>query len=173
MEFSITMDPERRVIENGAIAIKGNRIIDLGETQKLVERHATGKVIDATHMVVMPGLIDCHAHAGHGLVKTLGADNMEVWSKACEKIYTEGSTEDFWHAEALLSALERLKCGTTCGVSYLGGGDRIMRTDDVRFGDRHCEAVQKVGIRIFSGRRPLPSSLPTPLFLLAWAFTKG
>jgi 5-methylthioadenosine/S-adenosylhomocysteine deaminase len=156
----ITMDPERRVIENGAIAVKGNRIIDLGETQNLMERHGPCKVIDATHTVVMPGLIDCHAHAGHGLVKTLGADNMEEWSKACEKIYTEGSTEDFWYAEALLSALERLKCGTTCGVSYLGGGDSIMRTDDVCFGNRHCEAVQKVGIRSFLAVGPCRPPFP-------------
>lgn len=156
----ITMDSERRVIENGTIAIKGDRIIDLGDTQKLEERHKAAKVIDATHMVIMPGLIDCHAHAGHGLVKTMGADNMEIWSKACEKIYTEGSTEDFWYAEALLSALERLKCGTTCGVSYLGGGDSIMRTDDVRFGDRHCEAVQKVGIRSFLAVGPCRPPFP-------------
>ena len=50
------------------------------------------------------------------------ADNSEAWFKACENIYSEGTTEEFWYAEALLSALERLKCGITCGVSMLGGG---------------------------------------------------
>ena len=31
--------------------------------------------INASRMVVLPGLVDCHAHAGHGLLKTLGADD--------------------------------------------------------------------------------------------------
>lgn len=156
----ITMDPERRVIEDGAIAIEGNRIIDLGKTRDLTAKHQAAKQIDATHRVVLPGLIDSHAHAGHGLVKTIGADHMEAWSGACEKIYMEGSTEEFWYAEALLSALERLKCGTTCGMSFLGGGDSIMRTDDPVFGSLHCEAVQKVGIRSFLAVGPCRPPFP-------------
>ena len=143
----ITMDPTRRVLERGAVAIEGCRIVEVGETDALVGRHAASRVIDATRKVVMPGLIDGHAHAGHGLVKTLGGGRGELWYRACEQIYTVGSTEDYWRAEALLSAVERLKCGTTCGVSYLGGGDDIMRTDDPAYGTRHCEAVRDVGIR--------------------------
>jgi 5-methylthioadenosine/S-adenosylhomocysteine deaminase len=143
----ITMDPERRVLENGAVAIEGSRIVAVGETDALRRSHPARRVIDATRKAVMPGLIDGHAHAGHGLVKTLGGGRGDLWYEACERIYTVGSTQDFWRAEALLSALERLKCGTTCGVSYLGGGDDIMRTDEPAYGARHCEAVGEVGIR--------------------------
>ena len=39
----------------------------------VVARHAAAKVISAKNMAVLPGLIDSHAHAGHGLVKTLGS----------------------------------------------------------------------------------------------------
>ena len=35
----------------------------------------------------------------------------------------------------------------TTGVTFFGGGDSIMRTDDPRYGDRHLEAVQQVGVR--------------------------
>lgn len=156
----ITMDPERRVIENGAIAIKGDRIVDIGKTEELVAKHNADKVIDAKHMVAMPGLIDGHAHAGHGLVKTMGGGQTDVWFQACEKIYSEGSTEEFWYAEALLSALERLKCGTTCGVSYLGGGPDMMRTDEPAYGDRHCEAIEQVGIRSFLAVGPCRPPYP-------------
>lgn len=53
----------------------------------------------------------------------------------------------FWESEAELAALERLKCGTTTGVSFLGGGDSVMRTDDLRYGNAHCRAVERVGTR--------------------------
>jgi cytosine/adenosine deaminase-related metal-dependent hydrolase len=145
----VTMDGGRRVIERGAVAIEGSRIVAVGDSDTLQRTHPAPRVIDATKKAVMPGLIDGHAHAGHGLVKTLGGGRGELWYKACEQIYTVGSTEEFWRAEAALSALERLKCGTTCGVSYLGGGDDIMRTDEPVYGAQHCRAVQQVGIRSF------------------------
>ena len=162
----ITMDPQRRVIERGAIAIQGGLIVDVGTTHELTARHQALRIIDATHMAVMPGLIDGHAHAGHGLIKTMGGDRTEAWYQACEKVYTTGSTEEFWYAEALLSALERVKCGTTCGVSYLGGGDSVMRTNDPAYGDGHCEAVEQAGIRSFLAVGP--SRPPFPRDYSSW-----
>jgi 5-methylthioadenosine/S-adenosylhomocysteine deaminase len=157
----ITMDPERRVIENGAVAILGDRIVAVGPTEMVLRSHPQAqRVIKASLKVVLPGFIDGHAHAGHGLVKTMGTDTGEAWYQAVEQIYTEGSTEAFWEAEALLSALERLKCGTTTGVSYLGGGESIMRTDDPAYGAAYCRAVAQVGNRAFlavgPGRPPFP-----------------
>ena len=152
----ITMDPERRVIKDGAVAIKGGRIVDVGSTKDLKTKHAADRVIDASRKIVMPGLFDGHSHAGHGLVRSLGL-HTELWYQACEEIYSRGSTEGFWRAEALLTALERLRFGVTCSLTFLGGGDSVMRTDDPAYGDRHCEAVGEVGIREFLAvgpRRP-------------------
>ena len=156
----ITMDYERRVIEDGAVAIQGNRIVDVGSTAEVTAKHSASKIINAKRMVVMPGLIDGHAHAGHGLVKSLGGDDSAAWGKACEKIYAEGTTEEFWYAESLLAALERLKCGVTCGVTMLGGGPNMMRTDDPIFGDRHCEAVAQVGTRSIVAVGPCRPPIP-------------
>jgi cytosine/adenosine deaminase-related metal-dependent hydrolase len=157
----ITMDPERQVIEDGAVAVDGDTIVAVGKTSMLEPEHRARRVIDARHTVVLPGLIDGHAHAGHGLVKTMGFDLPgDHWLRVCENTYTLGSTEEYWYADALLGSLERLKFGTTCGVTFLGGGDSFMRTDSSVYGDRHCEAVQKVGIREFlivgPGRPPYP-----------------
>jgi cytosine/adenosine deaminase-related metal-dependent hydrolase len=60
----------------------------------------------------------------------------------------------------MLSALERLKCGTTTGVSFFGGGDSIMRTDHPVFGDRHCEAIEQVGLRNFLAVGPCRPPFP-------------
>jgi cytosine/adenosine deaminase-related metal-dependent hydrolase len=127
----ITMNPKREVIEDRTVAIEGQRIIDLGSTDEVAPKHQAGKVIDARHKAVLPGL-----------VKTMGSSQPHLWKQMYGKIHTEGSGEEFWHAEARLSALERLKCGTTCGVSYLGGGDNYMRSDEPVYGERHCQAVE-------------------------------
>jgi 5-methylthioadenosine/S-adenosylhomocysteine deaminase len=161
----ITMDPARRVIEDGAVAISGDRIVAVGSSAEIRPRYAAFEVIDAHRKAVLPGLIDCHAHAGHGLVKTLGAGDGDVWNEAVGRIYSVGSTPDFWHAEARLSALERLKGGTTTGVSYLGGGDDVMRSDAPESGERHCDGVAEVGIRgvvaIGPCRPPFPKTFAT------------
>ncbi|HEY8380769.1 MAG TPA: amidohydrolase family protein [Microvirga sp.] len=143
----ITMDPSRRIIEDGAVAIQADRIIDVGTSADLKSRHQAGRVIDADRKVILPGLIDGHAHAGHGLIKTMGGGRGQLWYEACETAYTVGSTEAFWHAEAQLAALERLRFGVTTGVSLLGGGDSIMRTDERAYADAHCSGVLEVGTR--------------------------
>ena len=153
----ITMDAERRVIEDGALVIVGNRITGVGGTREMSSKYRAERVIDARNKVVMPGLIDGHGHSGHTLVKTMGMGRDQGWWQACELIYAEGSDKDFWRADALLAALERLKFGVTCGITYFGGGDSVMRTDDPRYGDLHLAAVEEVGIREFLAvgpRRP-------------------
>jgi cytosine/adenosine deaminase-related metal-dependent hydrolase len=161
----ITMDPERRVVEDGAVAIRGDRIVAVGTAMELGERFAPRDVIDAHGKIVMPGLIDGHGHAGHGLVKSLGMDTDE-WYPATERIYAEGSTVDFWRAEALLTGVERVRFGVTTALSYFGGGDMVMRTDDPIYGDAYMQAMNDVGLRFFLAvgpRRP-----PFPRTYVRW-----
>lgn len=156
----VTMDADRRVIEHGAVAIRDDRIVEVGDTAALRPRYPGARIIDADRHVVMPGLIDGHAHAGHGLVKTLGGGDGEAWYQACHTFYTVGSDEQFWRAEARLSAIERLKCGVTTGVSLLGGGDSVYRTDEPRYGIAHADAVDDVGIRAFVAIGPCRPPYP-------------
>jgi 5-methylthioadenosine/S-adenosylhomocysteine deaminase len=143
----ITVDPERRIIDDGAVVIEGERIVDIGFSEDILKRHQAREILNASRKAVLPGFIDAHAHAGHGLIKTMGGDNLDDWEKACETAYTIASDEEFWFAEARLAALERLRFGVTTGVSLLGGGDTIMRTDDPLYADAHCRGVLDVGTR--------------------------
>jgi 5-methylthioadenosine/S-adenosylhomocysteine deaminase len=156
----ITMDPHRRVIDHGAAAITDGRIAEVGHSDELAARHQAARVIDGHDMVAMPGLIDCHGHAGHGLIKTMGSSTGNAWTEACETVYTVASSVDYWRAEARLAALERLKCGVTCGVSLLGGGNDIMRTDEPAYGEAHCKALAEVGIRSFLAVGPCRPPFP-------------
>lgn len=155
----IAIDPQRRIIADGAVAIEGDRILAVGPAAEIARDHPAKEVIDARGMAIMPGLVDGHAHAGHGLIKTMGAGG-DHWQEACQAAYTVGSTPEFWHAEAQLAALERLRFGVTTGVSLLGGGDSVMRTDDPVYGDAHMDGVLAVGTRsvvaVGSTRPPHP-----------------
>ena len=162
----ITMDPARRVIEDGAVAVAGDRIVAVGPRAEVEAAWRAAQVIEAKGRAILPGFIDGHAHAGHGLVKTLGGGDSEAWSEACRIIYTLASPPAFWRAEAELAALERLRNGVTTGVSLLGGGDSIMRTDDPAHGDAHCEGVAEVGIRAIVAVGP--TRPPHPRDYAAW-----
>lgn len=163
----ITMDSARRVLDDGAVAIAGDRIVAVGPTDSLRDRFRAGEVIDATRKVIMPGLIDGHGHAGHTLVKTLGTD-IRRWNEATEKIYAHGSTADFWRADARLAGLERLKSGVTTSVTLFGGGSDVYRTDDPRYGDAYLEAVEDVGVRWLLAVGPRRGPFPR-----AWTHWNG
>ncbi len=158
---AVTVDPGRRIIEDAAIAVTGDRILHVGPDADLPPEHAAAaRVIDGRGMAAIPGLIDSHSHAGHGLVRSLGAGNTDAWFEACEHIYARGSTVDFWRAEAQLALLERLMAGVTTNLTLLGGGADIYRTDDPAFGDAHCAATTASGLRtvlaVGPGRPPFP-----------------
>ncbi|HEX4931552.1 MAG TPA: hypothetical protein VFV33_00135 [Gemmatimonadaceae bacterium] len=155
----ITMDAQRRVLDDGAIAIVGDRIVAVGPTPEVTARYRGRQVIDARDKIVMPGLIDGHGHAGHALTKSLGADN-DQWYPAVEKIYARASSLGFWRAEAYLAGLERLRFGVTTSLSFLGGGEMIMRTDDPAYGDAYLQAIDRLGLRFFLAVGPRRGPYP-------------
>ena len=155
----ITMDPERRIIQDGAVAIEDDRILEIDETKMLETKYSCDRVIDAKDHIVMPGLMDAHAHAGHSLLKSLGLHS-GTWYKACEVIYSQASTEGFWEADALLFNLERLRFGVTCGMTFLGGGDSVMRVDDPVFAEKHAQSSANIGVRSYIAVGPQRPPFP-------------
>ncbi|MFW6207191.1 MAG: amidohydrolase family protein [Spirochaetota bacterium] len=150
----ITMDRQRRVLHDAVLLIRDNYIDFVDTVQEAAARlqnYSPDKIIDAKGKVVLPGLIDTHAHAGHGLTKTLGEGGQPMgleWDEFMERIYFRGSTPDFWRAEALLSGLEKLKFGVTTGMSMLGS---YPRYDDQECWAAHVEGMAEIGIRDILG----------------------
>ncbi|APE45912.1 amidohydrolase (plasmid) [Sulfitobacter alexandrii] len=161
----ITMDPDRRVIDNGAVAVADGKIVAVGPAAEMPADSAA-EVVDCTGQAIIPGLVDVHAHAGHALVKSMGMHTGNRWEEICGEVYTQASPPAFWYAEARLAALERLRFGVTTGVSLLGGGDTIMRTDDPAHAAAHCDAVAEVGTR--SVVAVGPTRAPHPLTYATW-----
>ncbi len=142
----ITMNENREIINNGVIATKDEKIVYVG-LAKEEDFFDAKKIIDGTNHLVLPGLIDTHAHAGHGLTKSLGEGGVEDgWDQMMEHIYYRSTTDEFWYQEARLTGLEKLQFGVTTGVSMLGSSPRY---DDMRFIDAHVKGMSEIGIRDF------------------------
>ena len=59
----MTMNPQRKIIENASIAIESDHIVDVGNSDELSKKYPHPKrVIDAKNQLVMPGLINTHIH---------------------------------------------------------------------------------------------------------------
>lgn len=162
----ITMDRQRRVIDDGAVAVRDGRIVDVDERARVAARFPqVARRLDGRGRLVIPGIVDAHAHAGHSLVKTLGYGRPGAWEAALMRIYAEASSAGFWRADADLAALERLKGGVTCGLSILGG--YVIRTDEPEYAAVHCEAHVAAGIRSVLALGPCPP--PHPQRFVRWS----
>lgn len=157
----ITMDQNRRILRDGAVAVDKGRIIAVDETEKLVSKFEAKKVIDCSNQCILPGLIDAHGHGGHSMFKTIALD--DSWMTAMTNTYKHYVTDDFWYYEGKLSALERLKAGITTGVSVLGS---MPRSDDPIFAINHAKAYAKTGVRevVCTG----PCNPPWPHLFSRW-----
>ena len=157
----VTMDAAHRTIEDGAIAIENGAIVAIGPRIEIESKFQTFKRrIGGDRFAVLPGFVDGHSHAGHGLVRTLGGDDFPVWRQACRDIYMLGATPEFWAAEAHLSSIERLKAGVTTAVAYLGGGDENNRSDSSDVATAYAAAYGAAGGRLVLGIGPTRPPYP-------------
>ncbi len=140
--YLLTMDDQDRIYDPGAVAIHGDRIVAVGPAGEVGARFRAREVIDVPGHAVMPGLIDAYSHAGHGMIKALHTPRLG-WPT--NKVYFHATTPDWWHAEAQLSALERVRFGTTTGLTVLGATP--ARADDAAYADAHLNGLLAVGTR--------------------------
>jgi cytosine/adenosine deaminase-related metal-dependent hydrolase len=137
----VTMDKERRIIgeknSDGAIAIEGNKIVDVGTTAELRDKYNARSLLDAKNKVAMPGLIDCHGHpvGMFGIGEQFHPQHYGFFTHVIKRV----ADEETFYLNGLMTAVERIKWGTTCGVTMM------ERVDDPAFGNRFAEAVSEVG----------------------------
>ena len=58
----VTVDGDRRILYDGAIAIQQGRIVDIGPTGQITTAYSGQQTIDARHRAVLPGFVDTHHH---------------------------------------------------------------------------------------------------------------
>jgi cytosine/adenosine deaminase-related metal-dependent hydrolase len=113
----ITMDPERRIIEGGAIVIQDDRILEIGETSRLKATYKASRIINGANQMVLPGLIDAHAHLTEAIHRGCEGDlSLVPWLTRRAWPLGDALTQEDARVAATLCCLEMIKSGTTCFV---------------------------------------------------------
>ncbi|MCE2530640.1 MAG: amidohydrolase [Acidimicrobiia bacterium] len=109
----ITVDDERRVIDPGAVAVTGDRIVAVGAARDLAHYQAN-RVIEATGRAVLPGLVDTHQHLFQYLTRGLG-EGLELWPWLSDFMWpvTTAISIDEARIGAQIGAVEAARSGVT------------------------------------------------------------
>jgi cytosine/adenosine deaminase-related metal-dependent hydrolase len=140
----VTMDATRRIIRDGAVGVRGDRIVAVGKRDDLRARYRAGRVLDASRHVAFPGFVNSHIHFYHHMHRGMSPDTFDgnQWSNFVHTRVAPILTVEDEEWAAYLVLLELLKSGST---TYLAAGS--YNPGPV------LEAIPKVGLRGFEGRR--------------------
>jgi 5-methylthioadenosine/S-adenosylhomocysteine deaminase len=160
----ITMDSDRRVIENGAVAVRNGKVLAVGTAAEIRTRYTAlpANVMSASGRIVMPGLINTHTHAAMSLFRGIADDlRLQEWlEKHIFPAEAKNVTPDFVRWGTRLAALEMIHGGTT---TY---------ADMYYFEDTVAETTKEAGMRGVLGETIIDFPVPdakTPAIGLAQA----
>ena len=113
--YVITMEgPGTGIINRGAVGIKGNKIVAVGEEQDVTSRYTAHRYIAAKGKAVMPGFVNVHMHTGDAIVRSCAQDLPgKIWRfKGILPLRGVARDEDF-AAASRLNIVEALPSGIT------------------------------------------------------------
>lgn len=138
----ITMNAERHVLSDGALAIKGDRIVAVGKREALARTVVAKETIDGRRFVATPGFVDGHIHiTGDPLTRGFmrGAPE-DSWGDKLQKWVIpifEAQTPEDERIAAQCAALSMMRYGTTC----------FLEAGTVRQLDAVMDGLAETGIR--------------------------
>jgi 5-methylthioadenosine/S-adenosylhomocysteine deaminase len=144
----VTMDADMRIIDGGAIAIKGDSIAAIFNPSEPLP--AAKRILDATDHIVIPGLINTHGHVPMVLLRGI-ADDLKLMDWLEKYIFpTEAKsvTREFVYWGSLLACLEMARSGTTTFVDMYYFEEEIAR------------AAERAGLRSVLGQTII--GIPAP-----------
>jgi len=110
----LTMDPENRLIENGAVALRGDAVAAVGPSEDFSNWEAK-RTMDARGGIIMPGLVNTHTHAPMSYLRGI-ADDLPLMTWLNDHIFPAEATLDAGkvYDGAALACAEMILSGTTC-----------------------------------------------------------
>jgi len=115
----VTMDDSWTVIEDGAVAIRGSDILEVGKRADLAPRYRdrAQQILDTTGRLVMPGLINIHTHGADSLFRGLIDDlSLEPWLERLWVVERQILSPETVGAGARLAYAEMIRGGTTTAL---------------------------------------------------------
>lgn len=145
----VTMDGDRTVLHDGAVAIDQGRILWVGPSSEAGVIPAQ-EVLDAHGGIVAPGLVDTHFHTGQQLLRGKLAElaarrhlKMPVWRNYLLPFESVLSEEDMY-LSARVAYANLLRGGTTCFSDAGGPHPDQMARAALELGIRGTVAVSTV-----------------------------
>ena len=157
----VTMDAQRRVLTDGAVAVSKGAIIAVGPSAELLKTYPQALRVNAGESILMPGLINAHTHAAMSLFRGV-ADDLPL---------NDWLTKFIFPAEAKNVTAEFVRWGTklACLEMLLGGVTSYV--DMYYFEDVVAEETKKAGMRGVLGQTIIRFPVAdhkTPEAALAW-----
>ncbi len=143
--------PHEPVIENGALAITGDEIVDIGTADELLLNHQPSQRLERPSGLIIPGLINCHTHIPMVLFRGL-ADDIPLKRWLEEYIFPREAklTPEIIALGTELACAEMIRSGTTAFVDMYFHEDKM------------AETASKIGLRGWYGEGLL--DFPSPSF---------
>ncbi|HUI81317.1 MAG TPA: amidohydrolase family protein, partial [Bryobacteraceae bacterium] len=139
--YVITMDARHRVIENGAVAVRADRIVGVGTKVEIDARFQAGQRLDRPDAILAPGLVNTHTHAAMSLFRGIADDlNLQDWLN-----------KFIFPAEAKNVSADFVRWGTRLGVLEMLEGGTTTFTDMYYFEDVVAETAKEAGMRAVLG----------------------
>src|ERR1700754_907873 len=117
IDWLITIDAQRRIIRDAAIAVDNGRGVAIEKSAALAARFSGRTVMDGRRTVATPGFVDCHLHSSFALSRGL-ADEANAQSFLFDRMYPYevALDADDVRTASTLAAAELLKHGVTCFI---------------------------------------------------------
>lgn len=117
IDWLITVDAERRVIRDAAIAVQDGRFAAVGKTSEIERDWRAGRVVNGTGTVATPGLVDSHLHSSFALARGLADEaNAQAFLFGHMYPYEAAMREEDVSVAVTLAAIEMLRHGVTCYI---------------------------------------------------------
>ncbi len=146
----VTMNADRRVIEDGAVAVSGGKIVAVGSRTEIASKFRGKETIDARGRAVIPGLINTHTHIPMTLFRGI-ADDLEL---------QEWLTKFIFPAEAKNVDEAFVRAGTRLGLAEMIRGGTTTYCDMYYFEDAIAEETSKAGVRGVLGQTVIDFPVP-------------
>ena len=119
----VTWDSPNQILENHALFIEKDKIIEMGQTAELETRHPGAEILDARGQLVFPGSICAHTHfygafaRGMGIPGEAPRDFPEILEKLWWPLDKSLREEDVRYS-ALPCLVDAIKHGTTTLIDH-------------------------------------------------------
>ncbi len=134
----LTMNADKSVYQHGSLAIKGNKIVAVGD-RSLADRYQAAQSLDVDGDIVMPGLINTHTHVSMTVFRSLADD---IPDRLHRYIFP---------LEAKLVSRDMVRIGANLGNVEMVKGGVTTYADMYYFEDEVAKTVDKIGMRAVLG----------------------